>query len=402
MGACAGGALDDVLVLDFSTMLPGQTCSMILADLGARIISVEHPNGGHYSRRFGLPASYESVNRNKQSITVDLKTPDGQAIVQRLAERADIVLEGFRPGVAARLGIDYEVLKRLNPRLIYCSISGYGQDGMYRDLPGHDPNYLSIAGVLSLAGDPAGPPSADVAVSMADLAAAWFATIAVLAALRARDRSGCGQAIDLALADAAFALVQNRMTESLADPGIDKATLMARPGAGMFEAQDGQYLTVGALEDHFWLALCETFGASDLLTDPELRTTLQRRAHGKQLRERLAAEFAKRPRDEWIELLRTRDIPCAAVLGLREAADSPYARERHLIASIEHPSLANLRVVRFPPVLRGTPATIRMRPPLLGEHTVDLLRWIGYADEEIAGLRQSGVIAKIDTTDALS
>lgn len=392
MTSAAAGALADLTVVDFSTMLPGQTCSMIFADLGARVISVEHPGGGHYSRRFGLPASYESVNRNKESVTLDMKTVEGREVAQHLARRADVVLEGFRPGVATRLGIDYSTLEALNPRLVHCSISSYGQASTLRDLPGHDPNFLSVAGVLSLAGDPSGPPSADVGVSMADLASAWFAAISILAALRVRDRTGRGQTIDLAMADTAFALVQNRLTECLADPDVDKLRVMARPGVGLFEAADGTFLTVAAVEDHFWDSLCNIFGANDLLADPGLRTARQRRLHGNALRIRMANEFKRRTRDEWLTLLREADIPCAPVLSLREAAESPYARERGLIETIEHPCIDQLHLLRFPPLLSDTPATIRTRPPLLGEHTDAVLRELQYTDSDISRFRDAGII----------
>jgi crotonobetainyl-CoA:carnitine CoA-transferase CaiB-like acyl-CoA transferase len=385
-------ALDDITVLDLSTMLPGQTCSMILGDLGARVITIERPGLGDYARHRGLPGSFESVNRNKESVTINLKHPDGQAVLMELARRADLVIEGFRPGVAARLGVGYERVARVNPAIIYCSISGYGQSGSHRNLPGHDPNYLAIAGVLSLAGAPDGPPSADVGVSMADLAGAWFAVIAILAAVRARDRHGVGQYIDLALTDASFALVQNRISESLAGGRIGKATVMARPGVGMFAAADGRYLTVGAVEDHFWKALCATVGADDLLTDPGLQTTLDRRGQGERIRTRLAEQFRSRPCQEWISRLREADVPCAPVNDLREAANSDYAQERGIIERIEHPVVKSLGAVRFPARLSATPATTRRRPPLLGEHTADVLGELGYSKQCVAVLESAGVI----------
>ena len=385
-------ALDDVTVIDMSPMLPGHFCSMILGDLGARVIKVERPFIGDYSRHSGVTGSFESVNRNKEGITLDLKTAEGQSVLHRLVTKADVVVEGFRPGVAERLHCDYPTLSKVNPEIIYCSISGYGQDGPNRDFPGHDPNYLSQAGVLSLAGDPEGPPSSFVGVSMSDLSAAWFSAIAILGALRAHDRHGVGQYIDVALTDSSYALVQNRMTEFLVNGGLSKSSLMSRPAIGLFQSKDGRSLTVAAIEQHFWEPLCRLIGAQDWLVDPNLQTVKMRRGHGERIRNRLEEVFLMKDRDEWLDLLHDAGVPCAPVNDLGEAAYDDNAVARNIIQDIEHPAFGTIPVVRFPPLMSATPATTRRRPPLLGEHTDAVLGELGFSDDDVANLRERGAV----------
>lgn len=384
-------ALDDITVIDLSPMMPGHFCTMILADLGARVIKVERPGTGDYSRS-AYPGSFESVNRNKEGLTLNLKHPDAKEVLRRLVARADVVVEGFRPGVAERLGAGYPALQRINPRLVYCSISGYGQDGPYRDLSGHDPNYLAVAGVLSLAGDPDGPPEGVVGASMADLSGAWFAAMSVLAALRARDRHGVGQYIDVALADTSYALMQSRLVEFLVNGRPSKATLMARPGIGLFETSDALYLTVGAAENHFWDALCSVAGLDDWVGDSRFANPRQRRQHGALIRERLRNVFLTRTREEWLAALRAAGVPCAPVNDLGEAADDPHALAREVVQWQDHPVLGRLPQVRFPALLSATPASIRTRPPLLGEHTDAILRDLGYTEQEIETMKEAGAL----------
>jgi len=204
------GALEGITVIDACGMMPGQFTAMILADLGARVIKVERPGTGDFARTT-VPGNFEAVNRNKESVTLDLKRPEARDVLHRLVRKADVFMEGFRPGVTARLGADYDTLKAVKPDLIYLSLSGYGQTGPYRDRTGHDPNYLAVAGVLWLAGDPEGPPEGVVGASMADLGGTFWSAICILAALQARHHHGVGQYIDIALADAAYSLMTSRM-----------------------------------------------------------------------------------------------------------------------------------------------------------------------------------------------
>jgi crotonobetainyl-CoA:carnitine CoA-transferase CaiB-like acyl-CoA transferase len=374
-----------VRVIDLSPMMPGHFCSMILADLGARVITVERPGTGHFSRTT-VRGSFESVNRNKESLTLDLKQPAAQEVLHRLTRNADIVLEGFRPGVVSRLAADYDTLRAVKPDLIYCAISGYGQDGPYRDLPGHDPNYLAVAGVLSIAGDPLGPPEGVTGASMADLSGAWFAAIAVLAALRARDRYGIGQYIDVALADASYALMQSRMIEYLVNDRPSKEKLMARPGIGLFETRDGSFISIGAAENHFWRRLCTVLGLQDWGLAERFATSAGRRDHGGEIRERLRAGFLRESSAVWLEHLRNAGVPCAPVNDLGAAACDPHAEARKIIEWTEHPDFGTIPSIRFPPIMSATPATTRRRAPMLGEHTDALLSEFGYSTEKIREL----------------
>lgn len=391
MAEAPRAALADICVIDLSPMMPGHFCSMILADLGARVITVERPGTGHFSRTT-IRGSFESVNRNKESLTLDLKQPAAQEVLHRVARNADVVLEGFRPGVVSRLGADYQMLRSMKPDLIYCAISGYGQDGPYRDLPGHDPNYLAVAGVLSLAGDPLGPPEGVTGASMADLSGAWFATIAILAALRARDRYGIGQYIDVALADTSYALMQSRMVEYLVNGRPSKEALMARPGIGLFEARDGSFISIGAAENHFWRSLCTVLGLAEWGLAGRFATPAGRRQHGQEIREKLRAVFLRESSAHWLRQLRDAGVPCARVNDLGAAARDPHAVARKIIEWTEHPDFGTIPSVRFPPIMSATPATTRTRAPMLGEHTDALLSEFGYSPEEIRELHDAHAV----------
>jgi crotonobetainyl-CoA:carnitine CoA-transferase CaiB-like acyl-CoA transferase len=383
--------LEDVLVVDASAMMPGQLTTMFLGDFGARVIKVERPGSGDFSRS-GIPGTFESVNRNKEAITLDLKHAEGVEVLHRLVARADVFVEGWRPGVADRLGAGYETLSRVRPRLIYCSLSSFGQTGPYRDLPGHDPDFLATAGVLSLAGDPDGPPEGVLGASMADLSGAWFSVIAILVALRARDRSGIGQRIDMALGDAAFALLQSRLVEYLVNERPDKSTLMSRPGLGLFASRDGRHLTIGAIEDHFWRTMCEVAEIAQWGASSRFATSESRRKHGREIRHRLREAFLQRDRDAWIDALQAAGVPCARVNDLEEALEDPHTKARGIVEWLQHPEIGDLPQVRFPGILSATPARMRVRPPLLGEHTDAVLAEIGYGADDIETLHRSNVV----------
>lgn len=264
--------LDDLTVIDFCWLLPGQFVGMVLGDLGARVIKIELPGTGDYARGMGAEG-FAAVNRGKEGLTLNLKIPAAREVMNRLARRSDVLLEGFRPGVMARLGASYETLSEIQPSLLYCSLSGFGQTGPHRDLPGHGLNYAAIAGLQHMAGD-----SESLSPTIGDLAGSMFAIIAVLAAIRERDRHGTGQYIDMAITDAVYGL----LTESLA--GGHRRSGQRQGTFGVFTAADGRMITIGAVEDHFFASLARAIGRPEWLDDPRYATYHARGVNGHELR----------------------------------------------------------------------------------------------------------------------
>lgn len=366
------GPLSGIRVLDLAPLLPGAFASMWLGDLGADVIKVEAP-GGDFTRWLGddsqdgggLGPYFAAVNRNKRSVVLDLKTPEGQAALHKLAATADVLVEGFRPGVMARLGADYATLRASNPRLIYCSISGFGQQGPRRSVPGHDLTYLALAGVLGFnqAGDRSPYP---LPVQVADIGGGTLpALTAILAALFQRERSGEGQQIDVAMLDGAlswlyFLLPLSRRPD-LAEAGLGMLTGQALC-YNVYETADGRHLAVAALEPHFWAAVCQAIDRPDLAglgLNPEPGAA-----------ERLAevrALFRGRSLADWLALLDAERTACAPVYTLEDVLADPHSAARQLIVEGETPQIA------FPARLSATPASIRRPPPRLGEHTEEIL-----------------------------
>lgn len=382
--------LEGVRVLDLSRVLPGPFASMMLADLGADVIKIEHPKGGDLERasspltengesyRFGM------LNRNKRSIAIDLKSEDGRDIVHRLALEADVVLEGFRPGVAQDLGVDPATLRAINPRLVYASISGYGQDGPYAELPGHDINYLAMAGLLRYFGDDSGPrvpwlPIADIGGGAA------MAVAGVLAALVRRATTGEGDFLDLGMAEGALYWQQTRAQWSLAtgtEPTPQGLPVTgALPGYGIYRTSDDDWLSLGCLEPVFWQRLCE------LLEWPEALSR-QHEVDGRaELDSALRDKIAMRSRDEWFDLMRESGIPAAPCYTIKEALDDEHFRARGRVGS----SAAHDHI-RSPFHFVNTPQHPTEPAPVLGQNTDDVLIESGFDAQAIANLRERGVI----------
>lgn len=370
-------ALAGVRVVDLTTLLPGPYCTRILADLGAEVIKVERPDGGDLTRTIA-PDLFASVNRGKLSVTLDLRREDDRARLVSLVRTADVFIEGFRPGVAARLGAGYDHLRTLQPDLIYCSLSGYGQTGPARDLPGHDLNYLGVAGALDPGEEPGQPPRHWATIPMADLSGALFAATAILAALVRRPLlppGARGAYLDASLAGAALALTDGRLQEA-GDSATAPAPPMLRGGAyHAYLASDGRAFTAGCIEDAFWQRLCAALGRADLAANPDYATFPQRSARAHELDATLAAEFARRPRDEWIALLRAADVPVAPVNAPHEVPSDPYVASSGLLLR-DPVASGRVRGVRYPvrmpglAVAHGAPDT--RRAPALGEHNHQL------------------------------
>ena len=392
--------LEGVRILDLSRLLPGGFCSLLLADLGAEVLKVEDTGMGDYVR--WAPPYYEgaedsaksamflALNRNKRSIRVNLKEEGGRDVLLRLAREYDVLLESFRPGVLERLGVGYERLREENPGLVYCAITGYGQDGPYRDRSGHDMNYLGLIGLLGLTGDQGGPP-VQAAGQIADLGGgALMAAVGILAALRERDRSGEGQLVDVSMADGSLAwlaMVAGRyfadgVPPQRGDPELAGALVCYRP----YACADG-WITLGALEPKFWAAWCRGVGREDLIEKQFERP-------GSPTHSEVEAIFVERTREQWRAFASEHDCCLEPVLGLDEALESDLVRAREMVIELDQPGAAvPVRQLGPPIKFSRTPASAREPGPALGEHTHDVLREAGYSDEEIAVLEQAGAVA---------
>ncbi|HEX2089063.1 MAG TPA: CaiB/BaiF CoA-transferase family protein [Actinomycetota bacterium] len=381
-----------ITILDLTRLLPGGYCTLLLADLGADVIKVEEPARGDYIRWTpplveGESAAHRALNRGKRSITLNLKNPDGVSLLRKLASRADVLVESFRPGVMARLGVGYEALSEANPQLVYCAITGYGQDGPYRDLVGHDINYLGYGGVLSMTGAPGGPPVVP-GVQVGDLGGGgMLAAVGILAALLDRPRSRQGRFIDTSMLDGVVSWLSIHAGEYLAT-GMAPERGMASLTGGyacyrVYRAGDGGYLTVGALEPQFWEALCNRLRCPELI--PDQYAAPERQA---EMGDRLQEIFATRNRAEWLDEFR--DVPSCVgpVNDLGEALADPQVRHRGMVAEID-----GQPVGPGPPLkMSGLPQTALKPAPRLGEHTGDVLAALGVDGAGMDALRADGTV----------
>ena len=403
--------LSDVRVLDLTRLLPGGFCSQLLADFGADVVKVEDTGMGDYVRwappyygeeaQQGLgtrSALYLSLNRNKRSIRLDLKSDGGREALLRLVRDADVVLEGFRPGVLDRLGVGYERMKERNPAVVYCAITGYGQTGPNTGRAGHDMNYLGLIGLLGLTGEPDRRPIQS-AGQIADLGGgALMAAFGVMAALHEARRSGEGQVVDVSMADGALSWLTMVAGAYLCDgevPRRGEGQLTGRFVCYLpYEAADG-YITMGALEPQFWARFCAGVGREDLVAR-------QFEPTGSEAWAEVAEIFRSRTRTEWKAFNDEHDAMIEPVLDLDEALDSELVREREMVVEWEQPEIGPVRQVGVPVKFSRTPGSVHAPAPALGEHTEDVLREAGFSDEEIAALLESGAAAGLaeDATGA--
>src|SRR5262245_20921814 len=393
------GAFAGLRFLDLSRLLPGPYCSLLFADLGAEVIKVEEPGRGDYARRTppfwgqsDVGASFLLLNRNKKSVSIDLKAHAGKEVFRRLVRTADVLLESFRPGVMDRLGLGWEALRVENPGLVYCAICGYGQDGPYRNVVGHDVNYMGYAGALSVTGARDGPPLA-TGVQVADLGGgALMAAFAIAAALHHRHKAGQGQFIDVSMTDGVVSWLIPHLAAYFATGRVPERARERLNGGwpcyGVYEAADGGHVTLGALEPQFWANFCRLTGREDL-------RPLQHEdgAERDRVETELRGLFRTRTRAEWVELLHEADVCAGPVLALDEVVRDPQLVQRGLFTEVEHPKLGRVRQVAFPVRMSETPARVEMPPPDLGEHTDEVLRGLGYDAPTIATLRRDGTVA---------
>lgn len=386
-------ALEDVRILDLSRLAPGPFCTMLLGDLGADVLLIEPPPQKLPPMSAVPPGSeaYNALARNKRSIILDLRDGEAREAFLTLAQSADVVLEGFRPGVVKRLGVDYDTVSARNPRIVYCSLSGYGQTGPYSGLVGHDINYISVGGALGMIGWPDEPPAIPMNI-IADFAGGGLhAAYAILAALYARERTGRGQYVDIAMSDGVLYLLANAASSYFATGRIPEAgaTILngSAPNYNVYRCKDGGWISLGSLEPHFWANLCRVMERQDLIPhqyDGEKRDEVF--AH---LRER----FKTKTRDEWFEILKQTDICAAPVYRLDEALSDPHNLAREMAIDVADGERGRVRQIGIGTKLSDTPGSVRSTAPAPGQHTDEVLASIGYDGGRIAALRQRGAVA---------
>lgn len=390
--------LSHLKVLDVSQVMAGPFACMLLGDMGADVVKVEPPRVGDQTRRamgFRLKGAdsggFLALNRNKRSIEIDLKSPAGLEAFYELVRGADVLIENNRPGVAARLKIDYETLKAINPRLVYASISGFGQTGPWASRPGFDLIAQAMTGIMSVTGYPGMPP-AKSSVPVGDLGAGLFAAYAVLSAVQGRDRSGQGQYVDVSLFESALSLsiwevAEFWGTQKVPSP-IGSANRMSAPYQA-FRAAD-RHFVFGAANQKLWTALCGVLQREDLLQDERFASNTERLRNRDALVAELEPTLATRKADDWIEALLAAGVPAAPILGYDEALVSEQAQARNMVMEMEHPVEGTIRQLGFPVKLHGTPQQLRRPPPLLGQHTEEIMREAGCDAASIERLRAAG------------
>ncbi len=405
------GPLSHIRVLDLSRVLAGPWAGQNMADLGAEVIKVERPKVGDDSRAFGPPwvkdragketrdsAYFTSANRGKKSLSLNIAVPEGQAIARELAAKADVLIENYQFGDLARYGLGYEQLKDLNPRLVYCSVTGFGQTGPYRERPGYDFMIQGMGGMMSVTGEPDGAPGGGpqrAGVPIADIITGMYATIAICAALANRERTGQGQHLDLALLDSQIALLAYQNTNYFATGKPPKRIGNLHPNIvpyQPFRASDGE-LILACGNDNQYRKFCEAAGCLELATDPRFATNGKRVENRIELTRLLGEVFRKRTKQEWLELLEAAGIPNGPINDVAQVYEEPQVKARGVRIELEHPAAGKLPLVASPMRFSATPVEYRLAPPLLGQHTEEILGGLlGKDAAQIAQLRGKGVI----------
>ncbi|MBN1691584.1 MAG: CoA transferase [Dehalococcoidia bacterium] len=399
--------LEDIKIIELVHMPPGELCSMILGDFGADIIKVEAvPQAG--GRKLIDPGesealksfmAYNATNRNKKSIRLNLKSEEGKQVFYKLAREADVVIEGFRPGVAGRMGVDYATISKLNPRIVYCSLSGYGQDGPYSQNPGHDINYISIAGALNLIGWPGSPPAIPLNF-LADFAgASLHGVMGILLALMARQSSGKGQFVDISYTDSVITLMtfflQQHYAAGTKFPRGAWGLAGGYPYYQTYETSDGKRISLGCVEPWFWENLCRAIGRDDLKKfsfKPDHFMQAQPDESWRQATEEVKKVFLTKTRDEWFEILCKYDVPAGKVYEIDEVAGDPQLLHRKMLLEFDHPKLGKVRQPGIAIKLSQTPGSVRSMAPYSGENTDEVMKSLGYAKQDIESLRKANAI----------
>jgi formyl-CoA transferase len=393
-------ALAGLRILDLSRVLAGPYCTMLLGDYGAEVIKIEAPGRGDDTRQWGPPwagdqsAYFLSVNRNKSSLTLNLKEPKGQKVLKKLAAISDVLIENFKFGTMKRLDMDYESIKEINPGLIYCSITGYGQDGPYNSRPGYDFVIQAEGGIMSITGPIEGPPH-KVGVAVVDITAGLFAASAILAALHHRNETGLGQFIDVALLDSQVAWLANVAQNHLVTGMIPGRYGNAHPNIvpyEVFETQDG-HIAVGIGNDNQYQRFCLLSGQPELWEEEKYQTNPGRVEHRDELISKLQKIFRKRTIGEWLVLLEQEKLPAAPINNIAEVLEDPQVLHRKMVQTVQHPTAGEIKILGPVAKMSGTPARIHSPPPRLGAHNTTILNTLlGYSKEEIEQLEKENVI----------
>ncbi|MFB0562474.1 MAG: CaiB/BaiF CoA transferase family protein [Candidatus Lokiarchaeia archaeon] len=389
------GPLDGVRILDFSRLMPFNYATLLLADMGAEVLKIEEPILGDYMR-WAPPllkkenATFLMLNRNKKSMKINLKTEKGREIVRKMVEKFDVVFETFRPGVMEKFGLGYEDLKKINPKIIYCSTTGYGQDGPYINKPGHDINYISIAGILGATGRHTGAPVIP-GIPISDMNSGVFSALAIVSALLAKERTDKGQYIDVSMTDTVLTYNVMHIGTYISGYDVGEEGTLGALGEdayyNVYETKDGEYISLGNIEGKFWLNFLEIIGREDLISKQFVPKN-----EAKKILSEIREIMLTKTRDEWLKIMEDVDICVAPVYSIGEVIQDPQLRHRRMFVDVEHPVEGKTLQVAFPLKFSETPATIRTPAPIFGQHTEEILKEIGYNEEEIKNLEKEGVI----------
>jgi crotonobetainyl-CoA:carnitine CoA-transferase CaiB-like acyl-CoA transferase len=391
--------LEGIKVLDLSRALAGPYCTLMLADMGADIIKLEMPGRGDDSRAWGPPfvegesAYFMSVNRNKKSLTLNLKNEKSKEIIYKLIKDSDVLVENFRPGTMEKLGLGYKQVKELNSKLIYASISGFGQDGPYKILPGFDQVLQGMGGLMSITGEPNGPPI-KVGIAVADIAGGMFAAYGITLALFNRERTNKGQMIDVSLLDSQIAWLTYRAGSYFATGVIPHPLGSGHPTIvpyQAFKAKDA-YINIAAGNDQLWEKFCKATGLEKIIKNPRFATNAKRVENRDDVVKIIGEIIKDKYVEEWIQILRDTGVPCGPIYNMENLFSDPQVLHRNMVKELEHPKVGKIKVTGVPIKLSDTPGEILTAPPVLGQHTNEILTSLGYNEEEIKNFYHEGII----------
>ncbi len=393
-------ALEGIRVLDLTRALAGPFCTLMLGDNGADVIKVEIPGSGDDTRKWGPPfigeesAYYLSINRNKRSLTLNLQDAQAQEVFMKLAKDIDVVVENFTPGVMGRFGLDYDAVKAVNPKVVYCSISGFGQDGPYRNRPAYDQIMQGVGGLMSITGEPDGEPQ-KIGIAVTDIGAGMWSAFAIMAALHYREKSGEGQYIDISMLDAQVAWLTYQAAFFFANGEAPKRMGAAHPTLVPYQAfmcKDGKYINVAVGSERIWERFCQGMGLEDLKDRPDYATNNVRVNNRGAMVSMLQEIFLTRPVAEWVEDLQAANVPCGPINDLADVFADPQVLARNMYLEMAHPTLGSIKQTGLPIKFSLTPGGLDRHPPLLGEHNQEILQSLGYSDADVQSLKDQSVI----------